>query len=102
MMMFCGTRIRYTRLPLHLIGGDLACVVEEGGDSFGCCFHGVVDLVQTTCAIGFVLQPPDQFKGLMAKTCFNNTSDRPKLIFEVHIIITSGHLTFSMSPVMNL
>jgi hypothetical protein len=40
----CGIRIRYTRLLVH-IGGDLTGAVEEGGDLFGRCFHGVVDLV---------------------------------------------------------
>jgi hypothetical protein len=33
-----GTRIRYTYLLIHLVGGDLAGGVEEGG-------HEVVDLV---------------------------------------------------------
>jgi hypothetical protein len=32
MAMLCGTRIRYSRLLVHLIGGDLAGRVEEGGD----------------------------------------------------------------------
>jgi hypothetical protein len=29
--VLCGTRIRYTRLPAHLIGGNLAIGIEEGG-----------------------------------------------------------------------
>jgi hypothetical protein len=37
--------IIYTRLLVHLVYGNLACGVEEGGESSGRCFHGVVDLV---------------------------------------------------------
>jgi hypothetical protein len=33
MAALCRTRVRYTRLLLHLIGGDLAGGIEEGGDS---------------------------------------------------------------------
>jgi hypothetical protein len=33
MAALCRTRIRYTRLLFHLIGGDLAGGIEEGGDS---------------------------------------------------------------------
>jgi hypothetical protein len=44
----CGTRIRYTRLLLHLIDGALPGGVEEGEDSSVQCFHGVVDLVRST------------------------------------------------------
>ena len=45
-----GSRIRYTRLLVHLVGGDLAGGVEKDGDSSDRCFHGVVDLVQSMCA----------------------------------------------------
>jgi hypothetical protein len=45
MAVLCGTRIRYICLLVHLISGDLVGDVEEGGDSFGTRFHGVVDLV---------------------------------------------------------
>jgi hypothetical protein len=31
MAMLCRTRIRYTRLVVHLVGGDRAGGVEEGG-----------------------------------------------------------------------
>jgi hypothetical protein len=42
-----GTRIRYTRLVTHLIDGDLAYGIEEGGDPSSRCFPGMVDLVQS-------------------------------------------------------
>jgi hypothetical protein len=45
--MSCGTRIRYSPLLVHLVGGDLFGGVEEGGDSSGRRFYGVVDLVQS-------------------------------------------------------
>jgi hypothetical protein len=35
----------YSLLLVHPIGGILAGGVEEGGDSFVCHFHVVVDLV---------------------------------------------------------
>jgi hypothetical protein len=60
----CGTRIRYSRLLVHLVGGDLAGSVEEGGDSSGRRFHGVVDLVQSMYFTSLVLEASDQFKGL--------------------------------------
>jgi hypothetical protein len=49
----CGTRIRYSRLlvPLVggvLVGGVLAGDVEEGRDSSSRRFHGMVNLVQST------------------------------------------------------
>jgi hypothetical protein len=40
----CWTRIRYPHILVHLVGEDLADGVEEGGESFGCSSHGVVDL----------------------------------------------------------
>jgi hypothetical protein len=43
MEALCGTRIRYTCLFVHLVGDVLAGGVEEGGDSPGQSFHGVVD-----------------------------------------------------------
>jgi hypothetical protein len=33
MAALCRTRIRYTHLLAHLVGGDMASGVEEGGDS---------------------------------------------------------------------
>jgi hypothetical protein len=63
----CGTRIRYTRLLVYLVGNDLVSVVE-GEDSSGHRFPGVVDLVQSISVIGLVLEDPDQFKGLMVTT----------------------------------
>jgi hypothetical protein len=56
MAALCETRIRYTRLPVHLVTGDLTGGVEEGGDSLGRRFPGVVDLVQSTFVIGLVLE----------------------------------------------
>jgi hypothetical protein len=36
-------------LPLiHLIGGDLTNGITKGGDFSRRCFHGVVDLIQST------------------------------------------------------
>jgi hypothetical protein len=67
MTMFCGTRIRCTHL-LFQVGDDLTGGVEGGGNSSGRRFHGVVDLVQSTCGIGLQLQASDQFKGSMATT----------------------------------
>jgi hypothetical protein len=68
MMTFCETRIRYTHLLFYLVGDDLAGGVEEGGDSSGRHFHVVVNLFQSMCVIGLVLQASDQFKGSMATT----------------------------------
>jgi hypothetical protein len=56
MAALCETRIRYTRLLVHLFSGDLTGGVEEGGDSCGRHFPGVVDLVQSTFVIGLVLE----------------------------------------------
>jgi hypothetical protein len=49
-----GTRIRYTHLLIHLVGGELAGSVEEGGDSSSRRFPEMVDLVQSTYVISFV------------------------------------------------
>jgi hypothetical protein len=57
-MALCGTRRRYTRLLIHLIG-DLTCGIKEGRDSSGRRFHRVVDLVQSTCVIELVLEASD-------------------------------------------
>jgi hypothetical protein len=56
MAALCGTRIRYSRLRVHLVGGDLVGGIEECGDSSCCRFHGVVDLVQSTRFRGLVLE----------------------------------------------
>jgi hypothetical protein len=48
MAALCGTRIRYSRLLVHLVDGDLAGGIEEGRDSSGRHFHEVMDLVQST------------------------------------------------------
>jgi hypothetical protein len=63
MAAFCGTRIRYSRLLVHLVSGNLAGGVEECGDSSGRRFHGVVDLVQSTYVTSLVLKVLDRFKG---------------------------------------
>jgi hypothetical protein len=57
------TRIRYSHLLVHLIGGDLAGSVEEGEDSSSRRFHGVVGLVQSTYFTILVLEASDRFKG---------------------------------------
>jgi hypothetical protein len=51
MMILRKSRIRFSRLLVHLIGGDLACGVEEGRKSSCRCSHGVMDFV---LSIGFV------------------------------------------------
>jgi hypothetical protein len=66
--VLCGTRIRYSSLLLHLVGGDLAGGVEEGEDSSDHRLHGGVDLVQSTRVRGLLLKDLDQFKGSMAVT----------------------------------
>jgi hypothetical protein len=68
MAALCGTRIRYIRLLVHLVGSNLAGGVEEGRDLSGRRFPGVVDLVQPTSVIVLVLEDSDQFKGSMAMT----------------------------------
>jgi hypothetical protein len=45
MTVFCGTRIRYTRLLFHLGSDDHTGGVEEGGDLSDHSFYGVMDLV---------------------------------------------------------
>jgi hypothetical protein len=67
MAALCGTRIRYSHLLIHPIGGVFAGAVEEDGDSSGRCFHRVVDLVQSTYGTSLVLEPSDRFKGSTAK-----------------------------------
>jgi hypothetical protein len=52
----CLTRISYTCL---LVSGDLASVVEEGGELSGRCSYGVVDLVRSTCVIDLVSKDLD-------------------------------------------
>jgi hypothetical protein len=61
----CGIKTRYI---CHLISSDLAGGVEEGGDSSGCRFYRVVDLVRSTFAIGLVLEASNGFKGSMEST----------------------------------
>jgi hypothetical protein len=61
----CEIRIKFSCL---LIGGDLDGGVEKGVDLSDRRFHGVVDLVQSTCVRGLVLEASDQFKGSMATT----------------------------------
>jgi hypothetical protein len=66
MSALCGTRIRYSRLHVHLIGGDLAGSIVEDGDSSDRRFYGVVDLVLSTYFTSLALEALDQFKGSMA------------------------------------
>jgi hypothetical protein len=63
MTVLCGTRIRYSRLLVYLVGGVIANGIEEGGGSSGRRFHGVVDLVQSTYVTSLVLEASDHFKG---------------------------------------
>jgi hypothetical protein len=53
----------YIRRLVHLVGGDLVGDIEEGGDSSGHRFYGVVDLVRSTFAIGLMLEVSNGFKG---------------------------------------
>jgi hypothetical protein len=74
LVALCGTRIRYTHLLIHLVGGNLACVIEEGGDLSGSRFHGVADLVQSTRVIGFMLEASNQFKSLVIRhRCYGDS-----------------------------
>jgi hypothetical protein len=50
-----GRRIRFSRLHVCLVGGDLVGGVEEGDKSCGRCSHGVVDLVLSMCIAGLLL-----------------------------------------------
>jgi hypothetical protein len=52
MAVLCGTKIRYSRLLVNLVGGELASGVDEGGDSSGHHCHGMVDLIRSTCGRG--------------------------------------------------
>jgi hypothetical protein len=63
MVALCGIRIRYSRLLVHPVGDVLAGGVEEGGDSSGRRFHGLVDLVQSMYGTSLVLEALDRFKG---------------------------------------
>jgi hypothetical protein len=52
MVTLCEIRIRYIRLLIHIISGDLIGGVEEIGELYGRCYlPGVVDIVQSTCVI---------------------------------------------------
>jgi hypothetical protein len=62
MAVLCGTRIRYSRPLIHPVGDVLAGGIEEGGDSSGRRFYGVVDLIQCTYGISLVLEASDRFK----------------------------------------
>jgi hypothetical protein len=66
--VLCGTRIRYIRLLVHLVGDDLASGVAKGVDSSIRRFHGVVGLFHSKCVTGFVLETLDRFKGSLATT----------------------------------
>jgi hypothetical protein len=58
LIMLLDTALR-ARLLVHLVDGDLAGGAEEGGDSCGRCFHGMMDLVQSMFVIGLVLEASD-------------------------------------------
>jgi hypothetical protein len=51
-------RIRYTRLLVNLVGGDLC----------GRCSHGLMNLIQSTCFRCLVLKDSDQMNASMATT----------------------------------
>jgi hypothetical protein len=55
MTMLCGTRIRYIRIPVYLIGDDLVGDIEEDGDS-------------SMCVTNLVLEASNRFKGSKAMT----------------------------------
>jgi hypothetical protein len=68
MAALCGTRIRYSRLLVHLVSDDLVGGDEEGEKSSGHRSHRVVDLVQSTRVRGLVSENLDLFKSFMATT----------------------------------
>jgi hypothetical protein len=45
MVTLCGRRIKFSYLLAHLVSGDLAGGTEKGGESFGCCSHGLLNLI---------------------------------------------------------
>jgi hypothetical protein len=53
---------------VHLVSGDFAGGANEGWHSSGCGLHGVVDVVQSMCVTGLVLQVSDRFKGSITTT----------------------------------
>jgi hypothetical protein len=65
MAAMCLIRIRYTRLFIHLVSGDLAVGAKGGRKSSGRCSHRVVDLGKSTFVTGLVLEVLDQFKSSM-------------------------------------
>jgi hypothetical protein len=65
MAAMCLIRIRYTRLLVHLVGGDLAGGTKEGRKSSGRFSHGVVDLVKSTFITSLVSEVLDKFKSSM-------------------------------------
>jgi hypothetical protein len=66
MAMLRGTRIRFPRLLIHLVSGDLADGIDEGGESYDRCSLEAVDLVLSTCVVGLLLRDLDGLKSLMA------------------------------------
>jgi hypothetical protein len=58
-MALYGTRIRYSRLLVHLVSCVITDGVEEGRDSSGCRFYGVVDFIQSTYVTSLVLKALD-------------------------------------------
>jgi hypothetical protein len=65
-VVLCGTKIRYTHLLVHLGDDNLVGGVKKGGESSGCCSHGLVDLIQSMCVTSLVWENLDQFKGSLA------------------------------------
>jgi hypothetical protein len=68
MVVMCGTRIRYIRHLVYLIGSDLVGGIEESGHSSGHRFPKMVYLVQSAPVIDLMLQDSDQFKSSVATT----------------------------------
>jgi hypothetical protein len=62
--VMCGTRIRNTRLLIHLVDSDIS---PEGGESCSRCSHGVKPF-QSVCAIGLESKHLVQFKRFLAMT----------------------------------
>lgn len=48
----CKSRIRFSQLVIHLVGGGLNSGIEDDGRSPGHCSSGVVDLLVSSCYAG--------------------------------------------------
>jgi hypothetical protein len=64
----CRTRIRYTRLLIHLVGGDHAGGVEKGGIHLDAASMKWWISFSLRMSQGLVLEDSDRFKGSKATT----------------------------------